>query len=716
MNFRIYGRIRELESKKGLSNLVVQAKDEDILTDDMLGEITTGADGSYNISCSEEASRDLFADKPDVYIIVKSAEGKLLKTTKDDIRFDVDKEIEIDLDIPHITLAGAGVVEREPAEWMKELDQEQLKKFKTWIWQKGYDENDEMVINLKKDLVDKSSVLELMKDYINDLKGTPDNDAVPFIKLKKLFELGATPEKMEGHFYGLTLGLRTGGLKGNIARFANVLGFLWGYTLADECPWVGKSFSLLDEADLETMTSKSFKPEAKAYLGINHFNRINSKPLNIISFQVLNWWMGLEDVSQSEKAIYGNEKDGGNFIAYKAHSVYHGTDREVILLNYRWKNLDNLPPFRWLIDELVQVADGVYLGQLLFATKRLQHTYDPERPDSDYKYQHFGYFLLFDDTWNPEARRLFPHFEMPVIAPGLRRSNIAESYNLPKFSSFTFEEQVSPNCNDAIMAKINGDLKDKPTIMHLLKEYSDELQNNFDNDSPYFLRMQELFNRGIGIKTVKGFFRGALVSWHSEGLLKLLDINTLNLAWMKAGRFFSPWTGKSFEEIDTARLKEITDGHERGEVPTFWGSNTQALRTPKEKFMGKLMKLAKIWSEAAPPDEAREFGYDLKCFFFIGKQAKSVNEHNKGKDIFQFNYRWPKLKTIPPDCYCVDELVQIADGLYLGQLMYATELFKPYDPLKDPSEYKYGLFGYFLLMDEEWHQVRLNIGYDLENV
>jgi hypothetical protein len=35
---------------------------------------------------------------------------------------------------------------------------------------------------------------------------------------------------------------------------------------------------------------------------------------------------------------------------------------------------------------------------------------------------------------------------------------------------------------------------------------------------------------------------------------------------------------------------------------------------------------------------------------------------------------------------------------------------------KDPSEYNYRVFGYFLLMDEEWQSRRLEIGFDLYNV
>jgi MFS family permease len=61
------------------------------------------------------------------------------------------------------------------------------------------------------------------------------------------------------------------------------------------------------------------------------------------------------------------------------------------------------------------------------------------------------------------------------------------------------------------------------------------------------------------------------------------------------------------------------------------------------------------------------------------------------------------------------KIAQIADGLYLGQLVYATDWLKPFSPATPIEEYKYRLFGYFLLMDEEWHQRRLRIGFDLQD-
>jgi hypothetical protein len=406
------------------------------------------------------------------------------------------------------------------------------------------------------------------------------------------------------------------------------------------------------------------------------------------------------------------------FVARTAPSVYSGTKRDVFQLNYRWPKLGNLPPFTYLIDELVEIAEGVYLGQLLFATKHLLGHYDPARPPQDYDYQHFGYFLLMDDTWAAETRRVFHHIEagqtaagnIPVT-PAPPASPVSAKPTSSKFTTLTLADPVDGNCDDARFREIQRELQQHETILDLLHVYSTELMEHFDNNSPYFLKLHELFNRGVGPDAVRGYFRGALVSFHAEGFYKLFNVNTLDVAW-KVGRLFTPWTGKTFEDITPARLAELTGGHEKGDVPTFWGTNTMSLRSVKQKFVGQMMKLAGIWTEAVPTDEALRVGYDMKTFFFIAHQAKSIMEANRGKKVFQFNYRWPALRTIPPDNFCIDELVQIADGLYLGQLIYGTEILKKYDPARDPSDYRYRLFGYFLLMDEEWQNRRLKIGFD----
>src|SRR5207237_9764176 len=70
----------------------------------------------------------------------------------------------------------------------------------------------------------------------------------------------------------------------------------------------------------------------------------------------------------------------------------------------------------YLIDEMVQIADGMFLGQAIFATTKFLDRYDPKADPATYHYQNFGYFLLFEPFWNAEAKRLFPFLEMPDVA------------------------------------------------------------------------------------------------------------------------------------------------------------------------------------------------------------------------------------------------------------------------------------------------------------
>ena len=713
---RVSGRITEQKSGRSVADVIVRVKDRDLVFDDQLGEAVTAPDGSYSVELDDEVRVDLINNKPDLYLVVRARSGEVLRTTRDEARLVVEGDVTLDVGISRPVLAEAGLVDREPATWMDELDDDQRRRYTTWLWGPGHDAGDELCETLTQELAARSSVLELIKQYIDDLKGNLDNDAPSMRKLARLFQLGRTPENLSGHFYGVPVGIRSGDLQGPAAGFCNLLGFVWGVTLEDHCPWVAKSFAPISASELERVSGSAHEaPLARS--GINHFNKINFQPGNLASFHFLTWWMSLEPAPEQEQQRFGHERNGAHFIAARAPSVYSGTPREVIQLNYRHPELDNPPPNCWLIDELVQVAEGFYLGQLLYATRRLVHGYDPAAPASDARYQHFGYFVLFDQSWNPEARRLLAHLDVPALVPGMDDEPPVNAGSIPdKYTTFTFVDPSPDGSDDALMNEVLRDMEGQPSILHLLKHYSDHLRQGLDNDSPYFLRLRELFHRGIGPEKVEGFFRGALVSWRSEGLLRLMDKNTINLAYTKVARHFSPWTGKSFEAMDAGELRELTDGHERGEVPTYWGSNTQSLRTPATRMVGQLMDLLGIWTRKVPPEEARQFGYDLKNLFFIGRQGTSVHEHHAGKRIFQINYRWPRLKTIPPDCYCIDEMVQLAEGLYLGHLMYATDLLKPYDPTVDPAEYGYQNFGYFLLMDEQWHRIRLDIGFDMDNV
>ena len=117
-------------------------------------------------------------------------------------------------------------------------------------------------------------------------------------------------------------------------------------------------------------------------------------------------------------------------------------------------------------------------------------------------------------------------------------------------------------------------------------------------------------------------------------------------------------------------------------------------------------------SAAGPSPFARQ-GY-----IFLGvSDRESIlpmnNDGDRKKKVFQFHYRYPMIGGPTPIGFCLDELVEIADGLFLGQLIYATALDVPYHSSVDPAMYRYQLFGYFLLLDDAWQHHRQAIGLDV---
>lgn len=105
-------------------------------------------------------------------------------------------------------------------------------------------------------------------------------------------------------------------------------------------------------------------------------------------------------------------------------------------------------------------------------------------------------------------------------------------------------------------------------------------------------------------------------------------------------------------------------------------------------------------------------------YIFLGtSDRKSILGMNNGprtKRVFQFHYRYPMIGGAAPIGLCLDELVEIAAGLYLGQLIYSTAVLTPFHSAEDPSTFAYKLFGYFLLLDDSWERHREEIGFDID--
>lgn len=117
-------------------------------------------------------------------------------------------------------------------------------------------------------------------------------------------------------------------------------------------------------------------------------------------------------------------------------------------------------------------------------------------------------------------------------------------------------------------------------------------------------------------------------------------------------------------------------------------------------------------SEAGPSPFARQ-GY---IFLGVDDRESILPMNSDGdnrKKVFQFHYRYPMIGGPAPIGFCLDELVEIADGLFLGQLIYSTAIGVPYHSSVDPAEYKYQLFGYFLLLDDAWERHRRAIRLDV---
>lgn len=102
----MHGLVREAESGKPLSGLVVRGWDKDLVFDDALGEATTDAEGRFEIIYTDEAFRSVFDEQPDLYLQIFDASGtRQLHTTESSVRWSASAEEEFDIDIPRARLA-----------------------------------------------------------------------------------------------------------------------------------------------------------------------------------------------------------------------------------------------------------------------------------------------------------------------------------------------------------------------------------------------------------------------------------------------------------------------------------------------------------------------------------------------------------------------------------------------------------------------------------
>jgi hypothetical protein len=565
---------------------------------------------------------------------------------------------------------------------------------------------------MEEDLKGLDTPLALMKKYADQLNETTSHGDIDE-KLDALFLSGRTPEPLDGYYHGITISLKTGSDdQDKLAKICSVLGgdvidplqIFYGRLLSTTSPWAGKNFTELNPAKLNELTEGLETGEQTTCLGINSFRKANKDFLNNLAANVLSTVIDMEGVpgpdAPQHSWIFAK---GGLFLANRQESVdpLH-PKKEVMALNYRWKSLGNKLPNRLLIDEIVEIAEGLYLGKLFYATSlmHMSRNFDPHIEKKDYKYRCFGYFLLMDDTWEHEKNMLFPHLTYKMAD------------DLPKkFTTCCFVDSAEGEM-------IKAEIEQKKTILHYLQDLAGGVRQDSASEDVYFDQMQRLFQCGRPPKEINGFYHGGVVAFKSSGFLKKFSQNILNDLW-PAVRPFSPWTGKTFAPATVEQIKKYIGADARYyQDADSLNLGTNTYRKELDLSCGVttfIENLTAIGMAVEYPDEnEKQTEIYVKSFFFITRTAPSVNADSNGKKVLQLNYRWPELHTMPPDNLCIDELVQIADGLYLGQLLYSVEPAIPYDPEKEVSVYQYTNFGYFMLMDDDWWSIKEFICFDTE--
>jgi hypothetical protein len=314
MDFEISGRVQEAGTHEGVAGVIVSAFDKDLYFDDLLGEVMTDLAGSFHIRYDESAFRDLFESEPDIYLTIKTTAGQVLHTSKDAVRFNATPHEEFQIEIPPGVLQAVGLRAGQP---IGAISEETLT---TLTCLENLAEEDDTVKQIRADLSGKASILEMMRDYMAALEKSWDNNAAPFRKMARLFELGKTFERLNGHYYGVAPGLRTGDLEGLAADYGNLMGFIWGSAVVGQCPWGGKSYKPMTDGDRAQVVGKTVPEDVPVLRGINHFNRIEHAPVNIAATSLLTFMWHLQDAPIEERLKYGYELNGGHFAAHRAKS------------------------------------------------------------------------------------------------------------------------------------------------------------------------------------------------------------------------------------------------------------------------------------------------------------------------------------------------------------------------------------------------------------
>ncbi|MDQ6966316.1 MAG: hypothetical protein Q9M23_05280, partial [Mariprofundaceae bacterium] len=422
-------------------------------------------------------------------------------------------------------------------------------------------------------------------------------------KLEILFKCGS-PEAINGPMIGIPVSIRDSDYFKEVAELtgknrsviANLewMATAWNATFADTGLWMGKTF---EPVSRETVAEKTGNDpemmdtydEESTRIGRNFFRQPpNPNALQAIGLPALTelWKLKERPVStevegydskllaenlQKEKAI-PYSKTGGYFLCNPGASVVpEMKGKEVYQLNYRWPDLGPTYPMTRLVDEIIRIDDGIYLGQLVFASRhyslgtftlpggqtvslgdRYPHhsqldnierilPIDLPGNDNPYGYQNNGFFLMIDPNYAkkfyadgafPQLRPSpgeigFQELEYDTVAVESKGETVAptdarvqswpeitdwaegwKSDEMLKSKFTTFILEESPKGDaDGDVATL---LNEGESVLQMLQRISGEIssQSNPKDQLKHFDKLNRLFRRGVAPTVENGLFQG----------------------------------------------------------------------------------------------------------------------------------------------------------------------------------------------------------------
>jgi hypothetical protein len=450
----------------------------------------------------------------------------------------------------------------------------------------------------------KDGILGMLAGYRTILANNARKDDWETVnaRLLTLFKCGAGVP-LDGPMIGVSLSIRDSDYFRKTARLfgnkrsvlANIewMASLWNATFGNSGIWMGKTFEPVDKQTAGEICAhnpsamENFRKE-HTRIGRNFFRQPPDPTLlQLAGLPVLTSLWGLQDRPLSPEAdgfrgvlldenlqaerFIPYSKTGGLFLANPGDSVIPEMNRKpVYQLNYRWPNLGPIYPMTRLVDELVQIDDGIFLGQLVMATRNyslgklklafisgdseieLGEKYDPSRPTEIYGYQNNGFFLMIDPRLADKAYAddAFPQLRPQAHESGYaelgygdrkpsasgattgttewlaaQRSGISDWYSgwlqdtalKEKFTTFCLE--ASPKEGDSDVREL---LRNDESILQMLQRIQTEIsaQTRYDDHLAHFEKLNRLFRSGVAPTVKDGVFhrRGGEFNVRYDGL------------------------------------------------------------------------------------------------------------------------------------------------------------------------------------------------------